>query len=83
MSISLEQINVIARAVIAETRHDVETVSVLSTDGGSERVELLITITGCHKDPCRLLLNLTRADGAEFESELREKVREALVSHVN
>jgi hypothetical protein len=83
MSISLEQINVITRAVVAETRRDVEMVSVLSSDGGSERVELLITIAGCHKDPCRLLLNLSRADGAEFENELREKVREALVSHVN
>ena len=81
MTIPLPRVTAITRAVIAETRSDVDMISVLSTDGGSERVEILITIAGCHADPCRLLLNISRADAAGFEDELREKLREALLAH--
>lgn len=81
MTLPLRKVTAITRAVVAEVRGDVEMLNVLATDGGSERVELLITIRGCHSDPCRLLLNITRTNAAEFEKELREKLREALLSH--
>ena len=81
MGVSLDQATAISRDVIAEVRGDLELLGVLSTDGGSDRIELLVTVAGCHREPCRLVLNLTRVDAADFEDELREKLRDALVSH--
>lgn len=82
MSVPLDEVTAISRDVIAQVRGDVELLGVLSTDGGSERIELLVTIAGCHREPCRIVLNLTRGDAADFEDELREKLRHALLSHL-
>ena len=81
MSVALDVVTTISRDVIAQVRGDVELLGVLS-DGGSERIELLVTIAGCHREPCRIVLNLTRGDAADFENELREKLRQALMSHL-
>jgi hypothetical protein len=31
-----------------------EFVGVMASEGGSGRVEVMVTIKGCHKEPCRL-----------------------------
>lgn len=82
MKIPLDRVTEVARSVIAESGRKVELLSVLP-NGGSERVELLITICGCHTNPCNLLLNITRTDETELEDELRDKLREALLAHAN
>ena len=48
-------------------------------DGALEVVG--VTIVGCHRDPCVLMLNLSRAEHHAFENELRSKFREALAAH--
>ena len=51
------------------------------TDGGSGRVEVLVTLTGCHPEPCRVMLNVTRQDRREFEADFRAKLHDALEKH--
>jgi hypothetical protein len=59
MTLSADTITEISRSVAAEHSPDIEVLGVVSSEGGSDRVELLITITGCHTEPCRFLINLT------------------------
>lgn len=81
MPLSIEDIIKISRAVALEHRPDLEILGVTSAQGGSDRVELLIAVKGCHKTPCRITLNLNRADGEDFERDLKSKLDEAFRSH--
>ena len=83
MSLSLEAITAISRTVALEHGRALTVVGVTATDGGSDRSEVLITLDGCHKGPCRLLLNVDRADGLEFETSLRAQLIEALSKHTD
>jgi hypothetical protein len=82
MSLTINSITAISRAVAANYDPRLHVMGVVSTDGESGRAELLVTIRGCHTDPCVIMLNVTRLDQAAFERDLREKFRDALVSHV-
>lgn len=81
MPLNVDAITAISRTVALEHGRAVEILGVTATDGGTDRAELLINITGCHQDSCRLLLNISRTEGAEFEVELRAKLIEALRTH--
>jgi hypothetical protein len=81
MSVNLDRITEISRAVAVEHFPTLEIVGVTSGDGGSDRVEILATITGCHQDPCRVVVNVSRAEPDAFERELRTKLHEALIHH--
>lgn len=83
MSLSIEDLIRISRAVALEHRPDLEILGVTSAQGGSDRVELLIAMKGCHKSPCRISLNLNRADGEDFERDLKSKLDEAFRSHLS
>jgi hypothetical protein len=82
LSLQLDSIRAISRAVAERQGLRLEDVQIVSGIGGTDRVEVLITIAGCHRDPCSLLLNLTRIDRPQFEEELAAKLRDALGSHV-
>ena len=81
MALSLDTITAISRDIAAGHDPPLEVVGVASSDGGSDRVELLVTIVGCHQEPCILMLNLTRAESSQFERELKDKLREKLADH--
>ena len=81
MVLKPDEVTKISRAVARDYDGALEVIGVASTEGGTGRVELLITISGCHRDPCVLMLNLTRAEPVAFERELRSKFREALAAH--
>lgn len=81
MTVALDVIADISRSVAAEFSPAFTVVGVASTAGGSDQVEVLITIVGCHKEPCRLLIHLNRADRSALELELRAKLRDALFAH--
>lgn len=83
MALSLDAIAEISRTVALEHGRDLQVAGVTSTDGGSERSEILITLNGCHEGPCRLLINVDRADGQEFETSLRAQLVEALRKHAD
>lgn len=77
----LESITTLSRAVVRQHGRGLDVVTVTTTGGDSERVEVLITIRGCHSDPCRFMLNVSRADAGEFDREFRGKLTEALHKH--
>ena len=81
MSVNLESASTISRAVVREHGRGLTVVSVASTEGGSDRAEVLVTIGGCHQDLCRFIVNVTRTDTREFEREFREKLNDALRKH--
>ena len=76
-----ESLTAISREVARQIDSRLEVVGVASTDGGSERVELLVTLAGCHTDPCTVMINITRSDASSFEHELRQALADALVEH--
>ena len=72
----------VSRTVAAEYDPRLHVLGVVSTEGDSGRVELLVTIRGCHREPCVIMLNLTRNSQAAFEHDLREQFQRALALHV-
>jgi uncharacterized protein (UPF0548 family) len=78
MSLTLDEISAITRAAALEHGRAVEVAGVTSAETGSNRVEILINIAGCAREPCRFVLNVNRSDRAQFERELRQKLRDAI-----
>jgi hypothetical protein len=78
LTLKLEEITRLSRDVAEEYAPHLDVIGVASTGGSTARVELLVTIAGCHKEPCVLMLNVNRGASAMFERELRAKLREAL-----
>lgn len=84
MSVSLPEITALSREVVQEhgRGRPLDVVSV-TTGGDNERVEVTVDIGGCHQDPCRFVVNVSRADAQQFEKEFRAKLSEALQKHAN
>ena len=53
----------------------------VSSNPDANRLELLITLAGCHDDNCRLMLNVGRGPEATFSDELRTALRRAFDDH--
>jgi hypothetical protein len=81
MPLNLDVVAAISKAVALEHGRGLQVAGVTFSDGGGERVEILVTIAGCHSGACRFAVNITRADGAEFEREFRAKLHDALLKH--
>jgi hypothetical protein len=77
-----QEVTAIARAIAREFDPHLHVQAVVAAEGGGERVEVLVTIAGCHAEPCVLMLNLTRSEKAMLERELVAKLQEALARHV-
>jgi hypothetical protein len=74
-----------SRIPVAVTRsgaQPLEFVGVMAAEGGSNRVEIMVTVRGCHQEPCRLLLNLSRQNQPGLQTELRRKLQASLLAHV-
>jgi hypothetical protein len=83
MSLAHDEIAAISSDVIRRyPDRPFEFVGIMASEGGSGRVEVMVTVKGCHNDPCRLLLNLSRTNRAALEDELRRKLHEQLRSHL-
>jgi len=80
MAVPLEAVTQISNQVSAE-QGGLTIDAVTFSDGGRGRVEVLVAIEGCHSGQCRVSVNVTRADGAEFEREFRTKLNQALIRH--
>jgi len=81
-TLTVATVTEVSRVVAAEYDPRLQVLGVASTEGDSGRVELLVTIRGCHRDPCVVVLNVTRNSQAAFEHDPREQFRRALASHV-
>jgi hypothetical protein len=78
--LSIDTVTELSRDVAAEYER-LEVIGVASTAGESSRVEVFVTVRGCHREPCILMVNLTRQGHQAFERDLREKLRRALTAH--
>jgi hypothetical protein len=59
----------------------VDFIAVIATEGGSDRVELMVTVKARHAQPCNLMLNLPRKSKASFEDEFRRRLEQELHDH--
>jgi hypothetical protein len=78
--LSIDTIKALSQDIAAEYDSRLEVIGIASTDGESGRVEILVTIRGCHEEPCVVMVNLTRLGQAAFERDLRNKLRGALAA---
>jgi len=81
MTVPIAELLKRSREVAREYDNGLTVEGITSADGGTGRAELLVTISGCHRDPCVVLLNLDRTDEATVESQLRAKLLGALANH--
>jgi hypothetical protein len=81
MAINVDTITALSREVIRQHGRALDVATVTTTGGDSQRVEILVTVTGCHKDPCRFMVNVSRAGSEEFDREFRIKLNDALLKH--
>ena len=81
MRLDLDRVTRISREVATQVDQRLSVAGVTVTEGGGDRVELLVTVGGCHREPCRHLLNIRRAEPSEFEHDLRAKLLAALTEH--
>ena len=81
MPVNLEQLSSISREVATSIDDRLSVLSVSATEGGGNRVELLVTVEGCHREPCKHLFNISRANVGQFEDEVRSKLQAALIGH--
>ena len=82
MSVSVAEVTALSREVVLQHGRGLDVLSV-TTGGDSERVEVMIDVGGCHQEPCRFVINLSRANVADFERDFRIKLAEALQKHAN
>jgi hypothetical protein len=80
MRMTLDEITALGREVAREFSNALEVTSVVSIDGESEHVELLLSVSGCHEEPCSIVVNLPRDDAA-MQAEMRARMREAIAAH--
>jgi len=76
-----DEISAISLDVVRQYSNALDFVSVMASEGGSGRVEVMVTIQGCHDQPCQLILNLSRADRVALQDDLRQKLEAALRTH--
>jgi hypothetical protein len=82
MPLSHDEIRTISIETIARyPDRQFEFVGVMAAEGGSGRIEVMVTITGCHATPCQLMLNLSRQSRDALERELRDALAAALTTH--
>ena len=80
--LTLDAVTAISRDIAAEYDSRLRVAGVASAERDSGRVELLVTIEGCHIEPCVVMVNVTRTRQPDFERDLREKFSRALAAHV-
>jgi hypothetical protein len=83
VTLALPDISRIALSVASRYREALTVVNVATTEGGGERVEILVTLSGCHDGECRVMVNVSRADRQTFEAEFRSKLRAAIDKHAS
>jgi hypothetical protein len=77
MSLDATTITYLSRTIAEEYDDEVEVVGA-STHGGSDRVELLVSVADPEDGRRMRMLNLTRTERADFERDLRSRLDESL-----
>ncbi len=81
MNVTLESVAMISRSVALEHGRDLHVDGLTFSDGGTDRVEVLLTMARGESGSMRFAVNVTRSNGEDFERELRAKLTQALMKH--
>jgi hypothetical protein len=81
MSVNLNDITLMSREIALQHGRGLTVAAVVATEGGSDRVEVIVTIEGCHQGACQFVVNVSRANEAEFNREFKQKLSESLAKH--
>jgi hypothetical protein len=81
VNVTFENVAMISRSVALEHGRDLQVDGLTFSDGGTDRVEVLVTIARGESKPMRHVMNVTRSNGEDFERELRAKLTQALLKH--
>jgi hypothetical protein len=78
VNVTFESVAMISRSVALEHGRDLQVDGLTFSDGGTDRVEVLVTIARGESASTRCVVNVTRSNGEDFERELRAKLTQAL-----
>ena len=82
MPLSLDDVRRIADEVIRRENPAMRVLAATTAEGGSDYTEIFVTVLGCAKEPCRLIIGLNRgASEAEFRRTVADRFREHLKEH--
>jgi len=76
----VEDVTRIAREAAREQTQTVKVAGVVLSAGGSDYIEILVNLEGCHPEPCQFSLGVFRNVS---EAALKTAVAEQLRSHLN
>jgi hypothetical protein len=81
-TMSVTEISRVARAAARRTSPQLDVVGVTINAGGSDYVEIVVDIRGCHRESCQIVLGVFRnvTEGA-LEAAITEQLREHLAAH--
>jgi len=82
MVLALSELTRITEAAVRDQNPALTVVGIASADLESGRAEILIRVSGCHREPCTLSVNVSR-DPESFERDLATQLRSALEAHKN
>lgn len=81
-NLAVEAITDISRTVLEAHDPSLELLGVRSTGGANERAEVVVRISGCHSEPCRLVLNVSRQLTREqLARQISDQLRDAIATH--
>ena len=80
--VDIETIRYISRAVALEQGRALRVVGVISRNHDANRAEVLLTLEGCHRASCRVMVNVNAADADRFDTEFRKVLGDALRDHL-
>ena len=81
VNVTFERVSTISRSVALEHGRELQVDGLTFSDGGTDRVEVLLTIARGKSGTMRHVVNVTRSNGEDFERELRAKLAQALMKH--
>jgi len=82
MPIELAQVKRIAQDVARAHDPGLEVVAANTAEGGSAYTEVTVTIRGCRREPCMIVIGADRGgDEAALRAEIASRLREHLDQH--
>lgn len=82
MSFSLDEIAAIAREVGREQQPALDVVAVTGREGDGRSAEVILTVRGCSREPCVLVVGIDRSGTSEtVRSDLAEHLRRHVADH--
>lgn len=79
MALTLSDVRRIAGQVAKQQTPPLEVVGAVSGEGAAIYAEVIMTVSGCHVEPCQLVIGVSRVAS---ETECREAVQARLQEHL-